>query len=90
MQFLPEAIESLSYGLVGFTYQAKAVVHLGYAKSHCALYGSTGRFVREHASELKGYDLSKGTIRFPAEKPFPPRLVTKMVKARVAEIDRTR
>jgi len=85
----PKATESLSYGLVGFKYNGEALVYFGYARSHCALYGSTGRFVREHASELKAYDLSTGTIRFQPAKPLPARLVTKMVKARVAEIDRT-
>ena len=85
----PKAVEVLSYGLVGFKYNGKALVYLGYAKSHCALYGGTGRFVATHASELKAYDLSKGTIRFQPTKPLPARLVTRMVKARVAEIDGT-
>jgi uncharacterized protein YdhG (YjbR/CyaY superfamily) len=31
------------------------------------------------------YELSKASIRFPANKPLPSALVTKLVKARVAE-----
>ena len=34
--------------------------------------------------ELKGYDTSKGTLRFPAEKPLPATLVRKLVKLRMA------
>jgi uncharacterized protein YdhG (YjbR/CyaY superfamily) len=83
----PKATEGMSYGLVGYKHNGKPLVYIGYAKTHCALYGSTGQFVKEHASELKAYDLSKGTIRFPADKPLPDRLVMKMVRARVAEID---
>jgi uncharacterized protein YdhG (YjbR/CyaY superfamily) len=40
-----------------------------------------------HAAELKDYLMSKGTIQLPAGKPLPYRLVTKMVRARVAEIE---
>jgi uncharacterized protein YdhG (YjbR/CyaY superfamily) len=38
-----------------------------------------------HAAELKEYELNKASIRFPASKPLPAALVTKLVKARIAE-----
>ena len=83
----PKASESLSYGVIGFKHNGKPLIYLGYAKGHCALYGSTGHFVAAHGAALAGYEVSKGTIRFPAAKPPPSRLVTKMVRARLAEID---
>ena len=84
----PKATEGISYGIVGFKHNGKPLVYFGYAKAHCALYGSTGRFIDAHAAELQAYDLSKGTIRFPANKPLPDALVRKLVKSRVAEIER--
>jgi hypothetical protein len=35
--------------------------------------------------ELKDYDISKGTIRFQADKAMPSALVRKLIKARIAE-----
>lgn len=83
----PKATESISYAIVGFKHKGESLVHFGYWKDHVALYGNFD--VR--AAELKAYDQSgKGTIRFPADKPLPYALVTKIVKARVAEIERAR
>jgi uncharacterized protein YdhG (YjbR/CyaY superfamily) len=38
--------------------------------------------------ELKGFSTSKGTIRFPVDKPLSATLVRKMVKARIAQNER--
>jgi uncharacterized protein YdhG (YjbR/CyaY superfamily) len=38
--------------------------------------------------ELKRFEVSKGTIRFPVDKPLPATLVKKVVKARIAEKER--
>ena len=84
----PKASESVAYGIVGYKLERKPVIYFGYWKAHYSLYGMGSRVTKAHAAELKDYLLSKGTIRFPADKPLPTRLVTKMVKARVAEIEK--
>jgi uncharacterized protein YdhG (YjbR/CyaY superfamily)/D-alanine-D-alanine ligase-like ATP-grasp enzyme len=82
----PKAIESLSYGIVGYKQDGQRVAYFGYWKDHIALYGTSGRFIKAHAAELKPYVRSKGTIQFPSDQPLPVGLVTKIVKARVAEV----
>ena len=85
----PKATESMSYGIAGFKHRSgKPLIYFGYWKDHFALYGTGSAFIEAHVAELKAYDMSKGTIRFPFDKPLPHRLVTKIVKARIAEIER--
>ena len=82
----PKATESFSYGMVGFKHKGRPLMLFAYWKDHFAVYGSFDA----HAAELENYDQShKGTIRFPTDEPLPYALLTKMVKARVAEIDRS-
>lgn len=79
----PQAEECISYGIPGFRLKGKLLVSYGAAAKHCAFY--PGATVRRLKKELKDYDTSKGTIRFPAGEPLPSALVKKMVKARIAE-----
>jgi uncharacterized protein YdhG (YjbR/CyaY superfamily) len=85
---VPKASESLSYGMVGYKLQRRVVVYFGYWKAHYAIYGLGSSVSDAHAADLKKYLQSKGTIQFPADRPLPYRLVTKLVKARVAEIEK--
>jgi|SRR5437773_9243279 len=81
----PRATEGVSYGLAGYKHNGKQLVYLGYTQDHCALYGNNSRFLS--AAERKRYATGKGTLRFTADQPLSDRLVTKIVKSRVAEID---
>ena len=79
----PEAEECISYQLPAFHLNGKLLVAYGAAANHCAFYpGSTLQAIKD---ELKDYDTSKGTIRFPANRPLPPALVRKLVKLRIAK-----
>lgn len=80
----PEAEECISYQLPAFRLNGKLLVAFGAAAKHCAFYpGSTP--VETHKNELKAYDTSKGTVRFPADSSLPATLVRKLVKTRIAE-----
>jgi uncharacterized protein YdhG (YjbR/CyaY superfamily) len=57
------------------------------AKDHCSYFPMSGGVVAALQDELKGYETSKGTVRFPVGKPPPAALIRKLVKARLAEID---
>jgi uncharacterized protein YdhG (YjbR/CyaY superfamily) len=80
----PTAEECISYGLPAFR-QNRMLVAFGATAKHCAFYLMSSSTVEHHKDELKDYDISKGTIRFQADKPLPTALVRKLVKARIAQ-----
>jgi uncharacterized protein YdhG (YjbR/CyaY superfamily) len=85
----PMAEECISYSLPAFR-QNGMLVGFGATANHCAFYLMSSTTVDAYKDELKGYDTSKGTIRFQADKPLPAALVRKLVKARIAENERRR
>jgi uncharacterized protein YdhG (YjbR/CyaY superfamily) len=78
----PGAEECISYGIPAFRLDGKLLVHFGAAARHCAFY--PGAVIESFRDELKGYDTSKGTIRFQPDAPLPAGLVKRIVRALIA------
>jgi len=79
----PMASEGISYQMPLYKHRGMVVGFAAF-KDHCSLFPGSA-VMDAHREELKDYDTSKGTIRFPANKPLPAVLVKKLVKARIAE-----
>jgi len=80
----PKAVECISYQIPAFRLDGRMLVAFGAAAKHCAFY--PGAFpVESLKADLKAYDTSKGTIRFPPDSPLPAALVKRLVRARIAE-----
>ena len=79
----PKAEEVISYSMPAFKWNGILVWFAGHSK-HIGFYpGSSG--VEAFEKELAGYERSKGTIRFPLDKPLPLGLIAGIVKLRVKE-----
>jgi uncharacterized protein YdhG (YjbR/CyaY superfamily) len=76
-----DASEAISYGIPSFKYKGWLVGYAAFA-NHCSFF--PGALPRKFADELKRFPTSKGTIRFPVDKPLPAALVKKLVRARIA------
>jgi uncharacterized protein YdhG (YjbR/CyaY superfamily) len=80
-----EATESISYGMPMFKCRKMVAGYAAFAK-HCSFFPGSHP-IEVCRKELEGYPISKGTIRFPVDKPLPAALVKKLVKVRLAEIE---
>jgi uncharacterized protein YdhG (YjbR/CyaY superfamily) len=82
----PKATEGISYQVPVFKLDGKPLVGFGATAAHCSFYVmSTSDAMRRRLRELKGYKLGAGSIQFAAGKGLPTALVTRLVKARIAE-----
>ncbi len=79
----PEAEEAIKYGIPTFVLHGN-LVHFGGFKNHIGFYPAP-RALEEFKEELSGYKGAKGSVQFPLDEPLPLRLITKIVKYRVAK-----
>ena len=82
-----EATEAISYRIPTFKYKGGLVAFAAFSH-HCSFFPMSYAVIGAFKNELKAFEVSKGTIRFPVDKPLPAALVKKMVKARIAENER--
>ena len=79
----PDAQEKISYQMPAFTLKGNLVYFAAY-KKHIGFYPVSSA-IKAFKRELSGYESSKGTIKFPIDKPLPLELISKIVKFRVVE-----
>ena len=82
----PDARETFSYGMPGFTYGGRPLIWFAAWKRHFSVYPFSAAQLAEVAEPGETYETSKGTIRFPASDALPFDLVTRLVQARVASL----
>lgn len=79
----PKAEEVISYAIPGYKYHGMLVFFAAW-KNHISLYPAPWG-AEALKKEMSAYEGSKGTIKFPLDKPMPLTLIKKMVKYRMKE-----
>ena len=80
----PEAGEKISYGIPTFTLNGKYLIYFAGWKNHISIYPiptGTEAFNKEVSQYVEG----KGTLKFPLHKPMPLKLISMIVKLRIAD-----
>lgn len=81
----PEAVESFSYGLVGYKLRGKAFVYFGGFESHIGFY-ATPNGHEAFREEFSKYKQGKGSVQFPLDEPLPAELVKRVINYRKARM----
>jgi uncharacterized protein YdhG (YjbR/CyaY superfamily) len=82
----PTAVESRSYGIIGYKVDGRPFVYCGGFTRHVAMYPVTAAMRRDHADAIAPFQASKGTLKFPLDAPVPVALIKRLLKTRLAEM----
>lgn len=82
---VPEAMESMSYGMPGYKLNGKPLVYFAAFKRHIGFF-PTPSGIDALDKETKQYRTGKGTMQFPHNKPVPWDLIKRIVKLREKEV----
>ena len=81
----PEATEVISYKMPAFRSHGQFLVSYDAFKQHYSLFPASDGVVKGLGDEITPYLAGKGTIRFPASRPIPTALVTRVAAIRFEE-----
>jgi uncharacterized protein YdhG (YjbR/CyaY superfamily) len=82
---VPEAEETMSYGMPTFKLSGKPLVYFAGWKEHLGFY-ATPSGNEAFRKELAPYQGAKGSVRFPLDQPIPYDLITQIAKFRAEEL----
>ncbi len=80
----PDAVETIGYRIPMYKYHGNLVSFAAFS-DHLSFFPMSLACMEGFEEELRRYDRSKGTIRFPVERPLPASFVRRIVKARMKE-----
>lgn len=85
LSVVPNAVETVSYGIPTFDYNGKHLIHFAAFKKHVSIF-PTSQPIEKFKEELKDYKTSKGTIQFPLDKEIPYDLIKKITEFRYSQL----
>ena len=81
----PGAVESLSYGLVGYKLNGKPLVYFGGFAHHIGFYATPNGHAA-FADDFAKYKQGKGSVQFPLNQPLPVDLIGRVVRCRKEQV----
>lgn len=86
-KLFPKATRTIAWGMPTLKIGQDNLCHVMGFKNHNSLFPSSGAIASMLQKELAKYTVSKGTIQFDSEKPFPKPLLKKILLARLDQIN---
>ena len=86
LSIVPQAKETISYGMPAFEIDGKVVAGFEGFKKHCSYFPRSGSVLEELDSFPEWCEVSKGTLKFPIGNKLPKSLVRKLISIRRGQI----
>ena len=86
LSIVPNAKETISYGMPAFEIEGKVVAGFDGFKKHCSYFPHSGSVLEELEGFPEWGEVSKGTLKFPIGKKLPKTLVRKLISVRRRQI----
>jgi uncharacterized protein YdhG (YjbR/CyaY superfamily) len=86
-RMVPDAEETISYGMPAFKLNKQFLVSFAGWKNHCSIYPLTDTVAKAHEAELQGYGRTKGSLHFTREQPLPEVVLEDLLRERVASVE---
>lgn len=83
---VPEAVESLAYGMPAYKLNGKPLVYFAAFPHHIGLY-ATPNGHEAFKKEFTPYKQGKGSVQFPLDQPLPVELIHRVVLFRKRSIE---
>ncbi len=88
LEIVPEAEQAISYRVPAFRVRGKTVAGFAAFKDHLSYLPFSGSVLEQLADQRDRYTMTKSALHFPVDRPLPKALVKKLIRVRLAEIDR--
>jgi uncharacterized protein YdhG (YjbR/CyaY superfamily) len=82
----PDATETIAYDMPALRLDGRFLVSWSAFRNHYSLFPASEAVVAELGDDIAPYLAGSGTIRFPADRPIPEDVVTRVVRTRVTEV----
>ena len=86
LSIVPNAKETISYGMPAFEVDGKVIAGFEGFKKHCSYFPHSGSVLEELESFPEWCEVSKGTLKFPIGKKLPKTLVRRLISVRRKQI----
>lgn len=86
-KLFPRATRSIAWGMPTLKIGEDNLCHVMGFKAHNSFFPSSGSVSKLLEKDLKGFKVSKGTIQFDIDKPFPKAILKKILMVRLAQIN---
>ena len=85
-ELVPDAVETISYGMPAFQLRDRFLLSYAGWKRHCSIYPIDASLLERHADAVRDHGRTRGALHFSTAQPLPDALLRDLVETRVQAV----